>query len=61
MKDDAARARAEALFRKDGEGASGARRPADAERAAEAEKTARLKALRLAKEEAERAQLKPRR
>ena len=59
MKDDAARARAEALFRKDGEGAS--RRPVDAERAAEAEKTARLRALRLAKEEAERAQTKPRR
>ena len=58
MKDSAARARAEALFRKDDERALEAQRAVDV---AQAEKTARLRALRLAKEEADRAQRKGRR
>lgn len=58
MKDTAARARADALFRKDDERALNAPRPTDT---AQAEKTARLRALRLAEEDADQAQAQDRR
>ena len=58
MKDTAARARADALFRKDDERALKAPRPTDT---AQAEKTARLRALRLAEEDADQAQAQDRR
>ena len=53
VKANAARARAEALFRKDGEKFLGPRWVLDPSQAELAEKTIRLRALRLAKEEAD--------
>ena len=53
MREAEARARAEALFRKDDERALGSPRASDVAQAEQAEKTARLRALRLAKEEAD--------
>ena len=53
MRKDTARALAEALFRKDDERAL-SRKSIDTAQTEQAEKTARLRALRLAKQEAER-------